>query len=100
MKKSLLIIMLSVFLFLSCKKEEIVTITDGEKVGMELKQLAKDKNITKASISVNGSDKFFDKGFTISGHFIIIENTYYNLEQLQVFTVVNLSGDNIFELYF
>jgi uncharacterized protein YcfL len=107
-KKSLLFIVLSIFLFFSCEKDEINTLTDGEKIAIELKQVASKENITLATtyvITYSDGNPWLLKdkekqSFSFENQFIWVGGTAYNLSKLTKFYYVKDSQPYYFELYF
>lgn len=82
----------------SCKEEKIVT--DGEQIGIEIAQFVKDNSVAKANVEVNSQTTEFVVGFKISGRFLIVNNTHYNLEKLIYFGLINYDGMKVIVLRF
>jgi hypothetical protein len=99
MKKYIFIFFfLSSLILTSCKEEKIVT--DGEQIGIEIAQFAKDNNVKYVNIEID-SYIYFHVELQISGHFVVVNNTsYYNLENLENFQLINEGETKIIVLRF
>ncbi len=93
-----IIIPIILFTLISCSKEEYLT--EGEKIAIEMQHVANEKSITQAIINYSGSTVQSFKDFKIENQFIIVENHYYNLNELVFWKVFIIDNQNFYDIYF
>ena len=85
-----LVFVLLVFALASCA-EEMEILTPGEINGREIQRLTSEARIETATIFFWREIEWIQVNqgsFTISGQFLIIENTYYDLNTMHRFTIL------------
>jgi hypothetical protein len=96
-----LFIPLFILILFSCEKfDEEAVLTEGEKISLELQDISKERGVNKANVSIltypGSYTTKYDKPFSFSGQFIIVDGDYFNLNNLHSFEI----EAQTFDLYF
>lgn len=91
----------------SCEKETDI-LTQGELIAKELSSVTEEHKITLASIYAieyyDGKPYLFSQVekeiFSIEGTFIVVNQQYFNLEQLERFKIIENESPNYIKIYF
>nr|WP_321451581.1 hypothetical protein [uncultured Carboxylicivirga sp.] len=98
--KLILWIPLLLITFISCDKfDEESVLTNGEKISLELQKMTQQEDINTATVFVYYSSYSVvkdSKPFSFSKQFIIVDGTYYNLNNLLSYEI----NSHTFFLYF
>ncbi|WP_167613408.1 hypothetical protein [Maribellus sediminis] len=105
--KQLTFLLLAVLLVSSCTEEELKT--DGQLIGEQIQQLMDEQNIhsikTYYTRIIDGySTKYVDEdattNFRFDGPVVRVGETYYNLDKLTKYQIIDWNEKRIIALYF